>query len=447
MRTSTFLLNLLWGAVLPALVSVDTFAQDPPEASTATIQTLISQLGDPSYLSRQRAESQLLDLGMVAFPQLQAATENADLEISSRAKYLLSQIRIEWTRPSDSVAVRAIMTRYGDLSPEFRKQKIVQLAQLDDEEGFGALCRIARFDVSPEVTRAAALAILASGWLPAERTDAAVAMLTDEIGDGQQAPISWIRTYANQLQSPKQFDPNWLVLIDEEIAMLVSETGKTDESLTVSLLDSCLEMSGHLADAESIIAIVQRQIEFATGDDTADVPYAKAVQWLIDKEQWQALELFEQVYADTIRSLRTVAYQLAWARQLQGRVDEAESMAATTLYQEDNDYSARNRAAAYTVEIGRHDWAEREWNIVIEGTEASDFESLDARNNLAMYRLHDNLQHKSAADLLTESIDAINGDPRLRRQLRNSNWRREFVQAQANREFLLACHCETHCGL
>ncbi len=56
------------------------------------VDLLVAQLGDPAYVKRQAAHKRLFELGSLAFPKLQKALENPDLEIVMRCeKLLLSQ--------------------------------------------------------------------------------------------------------------------------------------------------------------------------------------------------------------------------------------------------------------------------------------------------------------------------------------------------------------------
>ena len=69
-------------------------AAETPEQSQARIAKLIEQLGDKQYLVRQAAQNELSRIGPDAFDALTQAESNADIEICSRAKYLVQQIRI-----------------------------------------------------------------------------------------------------------------------------------------------------------------------------------------------------------------------------------------------------------------------------------------------------------------------------------------------------------------
>src|SRR3972149_5782572 len=68
-------------------------AQTHEPSQQEQIAKLIDQLGDKDYFVRQRAQDELSRLGFEAFDALMAATTNDDLEIASRAKYLLRLMR------------------------------------------------------------------------------------------------------------------------------------------------------------------------------------------------------------------------------------------------------------------------------------------------------------------------------------------------------------------
>lgn len=433
----------LWLMVQMPAAAVDTTTPADATPKTGEIQQLIAQLGDRRYLQRQLAETQLLQRGAEAFGELQAALQLSDLEIVSRAKYLLNQIRIEWARPTDPAAVRSIMARYDELPLKSRLAKVAQLARLDNEQGFGALCRIARYDASKKLVRYAALSILENGFLPGQRTAAAVAMLNEEIGQSDQVPLPWIGVYSDQLLAPKKIDSRWLALIDAEIALLAEETGETDESLVVSLLRSHLELCAELSDAQAILANWQRRIGLSEDRNrTMNSGLAGALTWMISRGQWKALELIENDYAEAIQEKRLLLYLVALARDKQGRGEAAEQLAQRALLLEADEAITHIYIADLISELGRHDWAEREWRSLVDLLPATDVLSLKARESLALYRLHDQGDHQAAADLLGESLDAINKDPVVKAQYQRSGDRRVLHTATSNREFFLACHFE-----
>jgi hypothetical protein len=413
------------------------------------VRQLILQLGDEQYVVRQRAETQLLERGAEAFAGLQAAESHADLEISTRARYILTQINIDWTRPNDPSVVRSIMARYGESPLKNRLSKVAKLSQLEHEQGFGPLCRIARYEASGPIARYAALAILEKGFLPKVRTAAAVKALTKEMGETPEAPQSWVATYVEQLQAPKQIHPGWLPLLDAEIELLAEEKRDTSQSLVATLIGSHLELCDQLSDAEAIVGGLEQRIELgAIRDEAMSVRLIDAILWLSEREQWDALGLLEDRYANSIKQEHTVLYRLALARDRQGREARAEELAEQALRLETTDAEDRNDMADVLSGLGRHDWAEREWKSVIETEEVTDYQSLVARQSLALFRLHDRLEHKAGSEIMTETIDAINADPQIKLEYQEDKvFKATLKRFQSNREFLLACHEESRGNL
>ena len=124
-----------------------------PDQLSVHIAALIGQLGDQSYLVRQTAQSELSRIGPEAFDALTVAEKNPDVEISSRAKYLVQQIRTQWIHDSDSPQVRRILDKYELLDDAGRLQALRQLEFLPQEIGLPPLCRLIRFERSPLVAK------------------------------------------------------------------------------------------------------------------------------------------------------------------------------------------------------------------------------------------------------------------------------------------------------
>lgn len=446
---------LLLGSSLCFAISAQ--AADEESLGTDNVQELITQLGDDDYLLRQRAENRLLKRGVEVFVELQAASNHADLEIGIRAKYLLSKIKVEWTRSTDTAQVRAIMSRYGQLSFEDRRMKIAELAKLEPEQGFGALCRIVRYESksSGRVSRTAALAILERGFLPAKQMEGAVASLAKEMGDNNEVPLVWVRVYADQLQSPQQMDARWLELLDTEIDLVTQKSARGSRSLlqVLDLLEVYLDLGDQIADAEAIVAGLQRRIDFQEIYE-AELPprifYAFA--WLKKHAQWEALTLFEEQYAEEIEQNQFLMYYLAICRDKQGQPEQAEALAKrafqTVGFLVKPSAQERNKSAQRIVVEGCHDWAEREWQAVIDMEPVTSYQGLKARIGMSEYRLYDRLEYKAAADLLTETLEAIESDPVAKAGFQAEMEEDEYsmlkglVSVRIKRDFYLACDCQ-----
>ena len=407
-----------------------------------SIQPLIAQLGNDQYLLRRHAELRLIEIGAEAFDLLQEAANHADLEIATRAKYVLHRIRIEWARPDDSAEVQLIMQRYGDLSPAERRQRIQQLAALSDDQGVGGLSRIARYDSSPILSRNAALAILRLPALSRDQSARRVAILDKEIGPSHRAAVDWIRAHFEQLPDPKSFDKGWNGLISEELKLLEEEAGQNDAEIVFGLLKYYLKHCSRADSGESTIVPLMQMVNLSLREGVSlRNALVFAISWSMDNQQWDALSQLEENFADEIKQNRLLLYFLAVASGKQGDHERAESAAEMAFTIDLDDAAQRLEIAETIAELGRHDWAEREWRRLIDLL--SPTESLYARRSLATLCLHDRGEDEEAARLLAESLDAIKNDPKLKDRFKSNDGRKWLGQYEAEQAYFLACHAES----
>src|SRR4051794_20295162 len=80
-----------------------------PALDPSRIPKLVQQLGDPQYTVREGAQAELTRFGVDAFDALTEAANHADIEIASRANYLLRVILIQIESASDSAQVKRIL--------------------------------------------------------------------------------------------------------------------------------------------------------------------------------------------------------------------------------------------------------------------------------------------------------------------------------------------------
>ena len=452
---------------------------------TGEIERLISQLGDDQYFFRHHAEEQLIQRGADVFDQLQAAEDHPDLEIAARAHYILQRIQIEWVHPDDSAAVQAAMKNYGDLSKEERLERMEQLVALADDEGLAGLCRIVRYEPAPRLARAAALVVMQSG-LAGKQSSARAGIVLHELGDSSRVPVEWLRTYGEQLQYPEKLDGRWLTLIDEEIARYQEDSPETNVLFVFRLLSCHLQLCREASQPDATVANLNRRIELCsqpneqirqlfavlsrsmtrtelmeflgpaqvanwllTEERGEDFGLAYAMNWLWKNEQWEAIELLEDQYDESIRRQRLLIYLSAAARWKQGRDELAEEFAERAYRLDADDAATRDDIGDLIGEMGRHDWAEREWRSVIEAfpivsSRVKQLElSMSARLSLALLRLHDRGDEGPAAELLAEVIDTLDQDPKLKRALNSSALGRHLLtQCYVQKDFFLACQAE-----
>ena len=430
------------------------FTSKPSDSTTAIstasgaddIEQLIEELGSDQFVLRRRAEALLVELGAKAFDQLHSAEHHPDLEIATRAAYILQQIRIEWAHLDDSPVVRRLMLRYGEFSLEDRRQRINELSSLEQDEGLAALCRIARFDPSPQLSREAALKILIDENLPADRATQRALVILNAIGDSDSPPSEWLRTYVDQLKQPHRVEPRWSQLIYDEIVVLEAENRDVGRrQVVLQLLAYHLKLCQRTENPSSIYSSLQQRIFFSERlEGNLTVGLARAMTWIVDHQQWETLALLEEEYKDALQQERLLLYLSASARDKQGLEELAEQFAKEAFELIDIDDGVRNGIAEVVGDLGQHDWAEREWRYVIDNFEPTDLESMIARRALASWRLHDRGEDEDAAALLAEVCDAVEANPAIQRRIRDNKIEQDYLKiTYQQRDFFRACHFES----
>ena len=120
------------------------------ESARLQIRQWVQQLGNESFLVRQRAETLLIRAGIQAYPELQCAKQNHDLEIVRRAEYVLSQIEQTFLELENRKTASWIQAYMFASTPIVKAQIIWVLADptldLARGEGLQTLCRLVRFE-------------------------------------------------------------------------------------------------------------------------------------------------------------------------------------------------------------------------------------------------------------------------------------------------------------
>jgi len=125
------------------------------------IKQWVQQLGDESFVVRQRAESLLIRSGIQAYSELQRAKQSHDVEIVRRAEYVLSQIEqafLDLENPKTAFWIKEYMRAPNQVSQALIIWALASPAlDLSKGEGLQTLCRLVWFEESPalrlEVTK------------------------------------------------------------------------------------------------------------------------------------------------------------------------------------------------------------------------------------------------------------------------------------------------------
>ena len=117
------------------LAACATWAAEEPAALADRVDKLIQQLGNDDYFIRERAQQRLAKIGFEAFDALEAAENHDDIEVASRAKYLVSHMQIEWTVDSDPPEVKRLLQNYGLKDEAAHLALLAQLIDLPGRQG------------------------------------------------------------------------------------------------------------------------------------------------------------------------------------------------------------------------------------------------------------------------------------------------------------------------
>ncbi|MDR2705346.1 MAG: hypothetical protein LBC02_06175 [Planctomycetaceae bacterium] len=154
--------RFLWCSILILLLTTVVFGEeteisvnstsvnDTPKPENNKIQQLIQKLGDDSYVVRQRAEAQLLRIGVDAFAELQRAKNDKDIEIARRAERLLAQFENLFLALEDR-SLYFWIAQYAFNTDITEKAGILWVLarpfyDAPNGEGLPTLCRVVRFD-------------------------------------------------------------------------------------------------------------------------------------------------------------------------------------------------------------------------------------------------------------------------------------------------------------
>jgi tetratricopeptide (TPR) repeat protein len=474
------------------------------EQSVDPIKQLVVQLGSDDYTARCEAEVELLQLGSAAFDYLQAAQSDPDLEIATQSQYLLYRVPIDWVRPDDPAEVRELMSNYAGANSRERRGIITQLSKLGAETGLAALSRIAHYDMSSITARYATIRALNSRTTTKDSAHEAARTISREIGLSPRDPVRWLRLYATQLEHLDRVDPAWTSLIADEIARLNSEDRSTNPRLILGLIQFHVKLNRDHGDAQTLLEALEskrtflntqtraidanttwvvsrmldkedisalnspfrRYLRWITHDpllakvvtSKRDASYgslALTLSWVQDNQEWEVLKLLENRYSKEIKEDRLLLYLVAANHAAADQPAEAAKLADHAFDLMALDLGERNELGEVVAELGHHDWAEREWQHVVDEAPVADIESMKARRSIANWCLHDRGDDKAAADLLGEACDAADkrkkklaedkkpvGDE-IEVEIFNETGRYYVNALKIQREYFLACHLET----
>lgn len=427
-----FLTALLAGATWSG-PSDDLRAADQPPAQ---VNKLIEQLGSPHYATRERAATELSQLGLEAFDALHAAQTSDDVEVAERARYLLHSMKVVWSRPSDSADVKRLLKDYGRQPEEERHSRIDQLGALDSAAGLDALCRLVRYEMSITLAKEAALLVMSSTDFASEQHRGALRKsVAEQIGDSQRPGALWLSTYVRSLDEPAMTAEEWQKLITAERQLLVQHGDAQSSNRIVRDLyrwqADYLQRLDRKSEAEDA---ARHMIAHSDGSREQLV---EIIDWLMQRKSWGVVDEVAEKHPTRFAEDALLLYRLAEAQAERGAKEMAEKTAdrAFALTPEE---SQRHLLVAYQLQDrGRFDWSEREYRSVIKSVELVSREGVEARSMLAEM-LHELQRDKDAAETLSDLVKAVEADGAVADSINNLSLRRSPQELRSRMYFFTA---------
>ena len=172
----------------------------PTAETKERIQALIQQLGAEKYRDRQRAETELKKIGLVAIEPLQAVSPYDDTEVRLRARRLVYLLRKQFVEEGVPPSLRHYFVGYEEMSVGERRTELAKLIALPISLESGLLARLARFEADDENAKLAALAILRKDIDDPKVRE----KLLIGIGYSERSACKWIRSYVQSYDQPDQ---------------------------------------------------------------------------------------------------------------------------------------------------------------------------------------------------------------------------------------------------
>jgi tetratricopeptide (TPR) repeat protein len=428
----TGLLLLVFSLAIP--LSIGHGSDDDHTATPdARIAQWIVELGSDQFVTRERAQQELQRAGVAAFDSLLDAQHHEDLEIAARARYLLRSMRVPWALENDAVDVKNILRNYESGGRDERKNRMEQLAMLDDSHGVVPLCRLVRFEPDTALSkRAALLAMGHKSPVDAEsRTRLAQAICAAVAGSRRDA-AHWMSVYAATLENPATTLAEWESTSSAETKLLARFPEESDRSILRDLLRWRSELLLRLKRSDEALAVL-RQAMALMGSDRQEI--FDMLDWSLEHQVWQMADALAARFESQFQADALLMYRWAEAQLKSGQPELAEKSVTIAMAMEPDRTDRHIETARRLIDRLAYDWAQRELRQVIATAKPGDEGGLEARFYLSDL-LFDLQQELASAQVLQEAVDAIDKDSKI---LQNFNRTPGAVRGLMHYRYAMHC--------
>lgn len=387
-------------------------SKEPP--SPERINQLVRDLGNKDYFARQRAQEELARLGFEAIEALDAASTDDDLEVASRARYLLRLMRVEWTIDSDPQEVKDCLRNYENMEIHARESRMQMLARLPDGKGVPALCRLVRFEKSPLLSKAAATILM----FPEEKAEppspAVVETIRRSLRMCKRPAAAWLLAWTDMATDPKSAIGEWGKRIDSEMKLVSQAPEDASAEIVTRLTRFQVAWLKKLGQQEEAMTAVQRLVMLNHEDWTS---VARLLEWLIDQKAWKAVDELAKRFSGNFASEPVLVYMLAQSYEARGQHQRAKETALRALRsypgKQEPQLTRHFTVAQQLRARGQFVWARKEYeHVIAQGTggDNAEGEQMAAVSRVFLSEmLHEeghNLEASEVLGKLMESIDA-----------------------------------------
>lgn len=393
------------------------------------IAQLIQRLGADDFAAREKAQSELAQLGLEAYDALFQAQSHHDPEIALRARYLVRSMNVRWFSQGDPPKVVALLKDYsGDLPEAERRSRIDRLAGLEQGMGLLALVRLARFETSEVLAKYAALRLMEQPPPDEPLRQALVEAIGRLMTHSQRPTAVWLRLMARALAEPEATLEEWKQAVQREQALLSSQPERSSPECVRDLFRYYLDLLARCGrEAESLD--VARQT-FALVDGTPE-QIQEAADWLLHRRAYAlALELLEH-FDTVVREHPRLLYRRAAAQQHSQSAELAAQTAALALALNPENLDDHLLVGRWIEEQlpGFGSWAEAEYRLVVAKAPPGSRIEFMGRFRLSEL-LHDRLQELPAAQMLQTVVDRMEQDATAKDTCRSAGRMPEGVVAR-----------------
>ncbi|WP_254508683.1 hypothetical protein [Anatilimnocola floriformis] len=401
--------TLAFAGVLAVSIQLATAADPPattPQNSEAQIASLIEQLGNDDFAVRQKAQTQLSRMGLEAFDALVAASQHHGIvEVKMRAGYLVRGMTVRWFDESDPPEVARLLKSYGSQDDKERRSRIDRLANMTDDPSVKALCRLARYEVNPVLSKHAALSIMQRDEpKTAKLREQLAELIRKAIKDSKRPAIAWLQLYSRTLYDRAATSDEWNAMLRAERELLALYPELTEKQVVRDLYRWQVKSLQQLNRETEVIALMRQSIDLLEGETPAVTEF---VDWLVHRQAWQVVIEVGSKFPHLVREDPVLLYLQAYAHESLKQSQQAKELAAAALeLRADNLEEHLLVARKLFDNWGLSNYSEPEYRAVMKKAAAGSYADFKARFELSE-QLHDRDEELAAADCLKPAIDLM----------------------------------------